>query len=76
MILCTEGNAEHIEYLMLEEDSPIKVAQYYTKLLDKKLLSEKKCKEPSQSQKSAMLKHCLRRKIISNIKISSYLCRL
>ena len=35
-----EGNAEHIEYLMLEEDSPIKVAQYYTKLPDKKLLSE------------------------------------
>lgn len=44
MILCTEGNAEHIEYLMLEEDSPIKVAQYYTKLLDKKLLSEKNAK--------------------------------
>ncbi|WP_289752817.1 hypothetical protein [uncultured Duncaniella sp.] len=26
---------------MLEEDSPVKVAQYYTKLPDKKLLSEK-----------------------------------
>ena len=26
---------------MLDEDSPIKVAQYYTKLPDKKLLSEK-----------------------------------
>ena len=25
---------------MLDEDSPIKVAQYYTKLPDKKLLSE------------------------------------
>lgn len=34
-------NTEHIEYLMLDEDSPIKVAQYYTKLPDKKLLSEK-----------------------------------
>ena len=41
LFLCSEGNTEHIEYLMLEEDSPIKVAQYYTKLLAKKLLSEK-----------------------------------
>jgi predicted nuclease of restriction endonuclease-like (RecB) superfamily len=41
MILCSEGNTEHIEYLMLDEESPIKVAQYYTKLPDKKLLSEK-----------------------------------
>ena len=30
LILCSEGNTEHIEYLMLEENSPIKVAQYYT----------------------------------------------
>ncbi|MCR5191040.1 MAG: PDDEXK nuclease domain-containing protein [Bacteroidales bacterium] len=41
LILCSEGNTEHIEYLMLDEESPIKVAQYYTKLPDKKLLSEK-----------------------------------
>lgn len=41
LILCSEGNTEHIEYLMLDEDSPIKVAQCYTKLPDKKLLSEK-----------------------------------
>lgn len=41
LILCYEGNTEHIEYLMLDEESPIKVAQYYTKLPDKKLLSEK-----------------------------------
>ena len=41
IILCSEGNTEHIEYLMLEEDRPIRVAQYYTKLPDKKLLSEK-----------------------------------
>lgn len=40
LILCSEGNPEHIEYLMLEE-SNIKVAQYYTQLPDKKLLSEK-----------------------------------
>lgn len=41
LILCSEGNTEHIEYLMLDEESPIKVAQYYTKLPDKQLLSEK-----------------------------------
>lgn len=41
LILCSEGNTEHIEYLMLDEDSPIKVAQYHTKLPDKKILSEK-----------------------------------
>lgn len=40
LILCSEGNTEHIEYLMLEE-SGIKVAQYYTQLPDKTLLSEK-----------------------------------
>jgi predicted nuclease of restriction endonuclease-like (RecB) superfamily len=40
LILCSEGNTEHIEYLMLEE-SNIKVAQYYTQLPDKKLLREK-----------------------------------
>ena len=40
IILCSEGNTEHIEYLMLE-DNNIKVAQYYTQLPDKKLLSEK-----------------------------------
>jgi len=40
LILCSEGNTEHIEYLMLE-DSNIKVAQFYTQLPDKKMLSEK-----------------------------------
>jgi predicted nuclease of restriction endonuclease-like (RecB) superfamily len=40
LILCSEGNTEHIEYLMLE-DSNVKVAQYYTELPDKKLLGEK-----------------------------------
>jgi len=40
LILCSEGNTEHIEYLMLEE-SPIKVAQYYTQLPNKKILQEK-----------------------------------
>lgn len=40
LILCSQGNTEHIEYLMLDE-SNIKVAQYYTQLPDKKILSEK-----------------------------------
>lgn len=40
LILCSEGNTEHIEYLMLEE-TDIKVAQYYTRLPDKNLLSQK-----------------------------------
>ncbi|MFC7526885.1 YhcG family protein [Parapedobacter sp. GCM10030251] len=40
LILCSEGNTEHIEYLMLE-DGNINVAQYYTQLPDKKILSEK-----------------------------------
>ena len=41
LILCSEGNTEHIEYLMLDENSSIKVAQYYTQLPDKKLLASK-----------------------------------
>ena len=41
LILCSEGNTEHIEYLMLDENSPIKVAQYFTQLPDKNLLAEK-----------------------------------
>lgn len=42
LILCSEGNTEHIEYLMLDNNSNnIRVAQYFTQLPDKKLLSEK-----------------------------------
>ena len=41
LLLCSEGNTEHIEYLMLDETSPVKVAQYYTQLPDKKLLADK-----------------------------------
>ena len=41
LILCSEGNTEHIEYLMLDDESPIKVAQYYTQLPDRKVLAEK-----------------------------------
>ncbi len=40
LILCSEGNTEHIEFLMLE-GSNIKVAQYFTELPDKKLLEQK-----------------------------------
>jgi predicted nuclease of restriction endonuclease-like (RecB) superfamily len=40
LILCSEGNTEHIEYLMLDEGD-IKVAQYYTQLPNKQLLKEK-----------------------------------
>lgn len=40
LILCSEGNTEHIEYLMLE-DGNIRVAQYFTQLPDKKTLTEK-----------------------------------
>lgn len=41
LILCSEGNTEHVEYLMLDKDSPIKVAQYYTQLPDRDLLLQK-----------------------------------
>jgi predicted nuclease of restriction endonuclease-like (RecB) superfamily len=40
LILCSEGNTEHIEYLMLEEGD-IRVAQYFTQLPDKTVISEK-----------------------------------
>jgi predicted nuclease of restriction endonuclease-like (RecB) superfamily len=40
LILCSEGNTEHIEYLMLEEGN-IKIAQFFTQLPDRKIISEK-----------------------------------
>ncbi len=40
LILCSEGNTEHIEYLMLD-DSDIRVAQYFTSLPDVELLKMK-----------------------------------
>ena len=39
LILCSEGNTEHIEYLMLD-DGNIKVAQYLTELPEKKQLEQ------------------------------------
>lgn len=40
LILCSEGNSEHIEYLMLDEEN-IRVAQYYTQLPSKEVLRGK-----------------------------------
>ena len=41
LILCSEGNTEHIQYLMMDEKSDIRVAQYFTQLPDQKLLADK-----------------------------------
>ncbi len=41
LVLCSEGNTEHVEYMMLGDNSQIRVAQYYTQLPDKKLLAER-----------------------------------
>jgi len=40
LILCSEGNTEHIEYLMLDEEN-IRVAQYFTQLPSKEVLRGK-----------------------------------
>lgn len=41
LILCSEGNTEHIQYFMLDEDSDIRVAQYYTELPSKEVLADR-----------------------------------
>lgn len=41
LILCSEGNTEHIQYLMMDEQSDIRVAQYYTQLPDKEVLADR-----------------------------------
>ena len=41
LILCSEGNTEHIQYLMMDEKSDIRVAQYYTQLPDKEILADR-----------------------------------
>jgi len=41
LILCSEKSPEQINYLMLDNDEHIKVAEYYTQLPDKKILLEK-----------------------------------
>lgn len=58
LILCSEGNTEHIEYLMIDSDSPIKVAQYYTQLPDKKLLAEKLRKAIAIARENCISKDC------------------
>jgi len=41
LILCSEKSPEQIKYLMLDNHNQIKVAEYITKLPDKKLLEQK-----------------------------------
>jgi len=41
LILCSEKSPEQIKYLMLDNSDQIKVAEYITKLPDKKLLEQK-----------------------------------
>lgn len=41
LILCSEGNTEHIQYFMLDEKSDIRVAQYYTELPSKEVLADR-----------------------------------
>jgi len=41
LILCSEGNTEHIQYFMMDEQSDIRVAQYYTQLPDKAILADR-----------------------------------
>ena len=41
LILCSEGNTEHIQYFMLDDESDIRVAQYYTELPSKELLADR-----------------------------------
>lgn len=57
LILCSEGNTEHIEYLILDDNSPIKVAQYYTQLPDKKVLAQKLKKAIAVASEHYIRKH-------------------
>lgn len=41
LILCSEGNTEHIQYFMLDADNDIRVAQYYTDLPSKEILADR-----------------------------------
>ena len=42
LILCSEGNTEHIEYLMLDDkEQDIRVAQYFAGLPSKAVLKRK-----------------------------------
>ncbi len=52
LILCSKKSPEQINYLMLDNDEQIKVAEYLTKLPSKKLLEEKLIKAIELAQNS------------------------
>jgi hypothetical protein len=54
LLLCSEGNTEHIELLMLGEES-IKVAQYLTELPDKQWFVEKLHKSIAIAQQNIQI---------------------
>jgi predicted nuclease of restriction endonuclease-like (RecB) superfamily len=55
LLLCSEGNTEHIEFLLLDEEN-IKVAQYLTAFPDKQWFIEKLNKSIAIAQQNASLK--------------------
>jgi predicted nuclease of restriction endonuclease-like (RecB) superfamily len=55
LLLCSEGNTEHIELLLLDEEN-IKVAQYLTAFPDKQWFVEKLNKSIAIAQQNANLK--------------------
>jgi hypothetical protein len=54
LLLCSEGNTEHIELLLLE-DEKIKVAQYLTTFPDKQWFIDKLNKSIAIAQQNAHL---------------------
>jgi predicted nuclease of restriction endonuclease-like (RecB) superfamily len=55
LLLCSEGNTEHIEFLLLDEEN-IKIAQYLTIFPDKQWFVEKLNKSIAIAQQNAILK--------------------
>lgn len=70
LILCSEGNTEHIEYLMLEEDSPIKVHSIIQNCRTRSFF-QKNCSELSLLQRSGIRRSCLTRKTTNDDIIAS-----
>lgn len=56
LILCSEGNTEHIELLMIE-GSDIKVAQYLTELPEKSVLQKQLYKAIETAKKNYKKNH-------------------
>ena len=54
LLLCSEGNNEHIELMMLDEDN-IRVAQYLTALPDKQWFTDKLNKSIAIAQQNAII---------------------